>query len=391
MIACTIAIAAAAVLAYAWVIFPLLLLAVRDRAWTGDGPALSVAVVFAAHNEELHVGERIDNLLRSGRVSAVYVGVDGSTDRTAEIARERAGGDARVRVVEHAGRRGKIATLKELVSGVAEDVLVFTDANTVFEEGTLARLVAPLDDPRVGGTCGRLVFRSATGGPADEGVYWRLETFLKNRESALDSCLGANGAIYAIRRELFPSAIPDNTVIDDFVIGMKVREQSHRMVYVPTAVACEELPESMSDEWRRRVRIGSGGYQALGLCRRCLLPRYGRFAWCFWSHKVLRWFTPHLLLLLAAAAVGGVVFPPSGGHSGGVVTRVVPRAVLAALVLAGLLWLGGRFARRSRGGGAALLRQCDYFLTMQAALFAGFIRFLHGDLKGHWTRTPRSR
>ena len=122
-----------------------------------------------------------------------------------------------------------------------------------------------------------------------------------------------------IRTGLFWAEIPDNTIIDDFVIGMKVREQGYRMVYAPTAVAREELPETLDDEWRRRIRIGAGDYQALVLCRKCLLPRYGKFAWMFWSHKVARWFTPHLLLLLTISSASriarGLDSPPACSSS----------------------------------------------------------------------------
>src|SRR6185503_6079299 len=114
-----------------------------------------------------------------------------------------------------------------------------------------------------------------SGGKTDESVYWKFETWLKTRESELDSCLGANGAIYAIRARLFWASIPPNTIIDDFVIGMKVREQGYRMLYEPRAIALEELPPEVAHEWKRRVRIGAGDYQAIRLCRACLSPSFG--------------------------------------------------------------------------------------------------------------------
>ncbi|MFC1453218.1 glycosyltransferase family 2 protein, partial [Verrucomicrobiota bacterium] len=324
MIPCAVVLLAAGLLAYAWLGYPVLLAVAaksRPRRTAGGATGASertVCILFSAHNEEGHIAERLGNLLGqeypSERVT-IRVGIDGSSDRTASIAREFARKHPNIRVHEVSERRGKIAMLKDLVARSTEDVLVFTDANTEFEPRAVATLVSHFADPGLGGVCGRLVFAPSINGNAagagtsihgspdassSERSYWLWETGLKEMESRANSCLGANGAIYAIRRELFWKDIPDNTIIDDFVIGMKVREQGMLMVYEPDAVAHEALPAKIEHEWRRRVRIGAGDYQALAFCRRCLLPRYGRFSWMFWSHKVLRWFTPHLTLLMVA-------------------------------------------------------------------------------------------
>jgi cellulose synthase/poly-beta-1,6-N-acetylglucosamine synthase-like glycosyltransferase len=244
----------------------------------------------------------------------------------------------------------------------------------MFDPQAVRRLVAPLREPRVGGVCGRLVFHKPAGGVTDEGVYWRLENRLKEYESAWDSCLGANGAIYAIRPELFWDALPDNTIVDDFVIGMKVREQGYRFLFAPAAEAHEELPATVAGEWKRRVRIGAGDYQALVLCRRCLAPGFGRFAWMFWSHKVLRWFTPHLLALVAALALAQYPFATA--------------VALGAVLLAGAAGYAGR---NVRGAWIRPFQLGAYFLAMQAALAAGFVRFCRGGLAGTWERTERGR
>ncbi|MEI8352678.1 MAG: glycosyltransferase family 2 protein, partial [bacterium] len=367
------------ILLYAWVLYPALILALGrlkkphpllhkgggddpkglldlpDPITRGQESSLPpVTFIFSAHNEEPVIGARLSNLLfldyPRDRIR-IYVGVDGSSDKTEEIARHWQAQDNRVQVFVQNPCRGKTTMLKRLAREVGEQtpdfgiqnpasfakataamesriqnegegislkskvpprsLLVFTDANTMYERDALLRLVAPFADPQVGGVCGKLVFEKkepdsspAAAAGTDEPVYWDMETRMKEAESRLDSCLGANGAIYAIRAGLFPFSMPDNTIIDDFVIGMKVREQGYRMVFEPAALAHEDLPETMADEWRRRIRIGSGGYQALSQCRSCLSPRYGLFAWFFWSHKVLRWFTPHLLLVALAAGAG---------------------------------------------------------------------------------------
>jgi cellulose synthase/poly-beta-1,6-N-acetylglucosamine synthase-like glycosyltransferase len=380
--------------------------AVADRAVDGvECPR--VAVLMSAYNEAAGIRARIENLLDMdypcGSV-AILVGDDASTDGTAAAVRAVGDMDSRVRLFEFGRRRGKVAVLRDLVARLpggscptsdrgaqsppVPELLVFTDANTFFRRDTVRRLAAPFADPGVGGVCGRLVLR----GEQEEGTYWRLETWMKRQESALDSCLGANGAVYAVRRDLFWSGIPENTIVDDFVIGMKVREAGCRVLYESEAVAEEDLPETR-DEWRRRVRIGAGDYQAMVLCRRLLSPAFGWFAWSFWSHKVLRWFTPHLLALFAGAGV--VLFFHAWSNArwglGAMAAQDVAVAVGVLFVLAlGAAAAVGRWARAAGSSWLSAFRLCDHFVTMQAALFCGFLRFCSGRLQGYWQRTPRA-
>ena len=169
-------------------------------------------------------------------------------------------------------------------------------------------------------------------------------------------------------------------IIDDFVIGMKGREQGFRMVFEPAAVAREDLPESVRDEWRRRIRIGAGAYQALTLCRSCLSPRFGRFSWIFWSHKVLRWFTPHLLCVVCGITLWMVIKWVMAEE--GWVLNLTGVAVAFA-ILGGLL-LYDAWSRFTK-----LADLMYYFIAMQVALLFGFFRFCRGNLSGKWERTER--
>lgn len=384
-------------LVYAWVLYPLLvLLAARGRRGENEGgdDTPPVAVLLSAHNEEKTIRQRIQNLLSldypANRLH-VYVGLDGCTDSTAELVARAAQGHTNIGIVAEPKQRGKAAMLRALAKKANADLLAFTDANTMFDRNSVQVLVRRFADRKVGGVCGRLVFVEESGTETDENFYWRLESRLKAAESALDSCLGANGAIYAIRRELFWKGVPDNTIIDDFVIGMKIREQGFRMVYEPDAVAREELPGRVSDEIRRRVRIGAGDYQALWLCRRCLAPRFGWFAWSFWSHKALRWLTPHLAIVLLGvsmyeAVTLGLRYPVSGLAQTVFCTSL---AVVGFAAFFAVLALLGAMTRGSKARWSKAPRLCHYFLTIQAALFLGFLRFCRGNLTGAWERTAR--
>jgi cellulose synthase/poly-beta-1,6-N-acetylglucosamine synthase-like glycosyltransferase len=388
-----------AALVYAWGAYPLILRVMAGRAApdlpAASGPAAHpvVALLISAHNEEEVIQSRLQNLVALDYPAErliVYLGVDGSTDRTAALAGEFIRSHPAFRLVVGDVCRGKPAMLNVLYRLMEQectaatgarrqvDIVAFSDANTMFERDAIHRLMLPFRDPRIGGVCGKLVFGSTGREETDEGFYWRQENRLKQAESRLDSCLGANGGIYALRRDLFWKALPDNTIVDDFVLGMKVREQGWRMVYEPRAVAQEDLPERVADEWSRRVRIGRGDFQALWLCRRCLLPRYGAFAWIFWSHKVLRWLTPHLVLGIVGCSVVAV----SSGAG-------VPFPLPAFLPHLSILGVMGLLAAAWMGTWVRLFRPVRYFVLMQVALFIGFLRFCRGDVSGTWKRTER--
>ncbi|MEI8123503.1 MAG: glycosyltransferase, partial [bacterium] len=260
----TVFIVVMVVLAYAWILYPgLMLLVSRTRPATpgepvSDDEAPEIAILLSAHNEEKVIGARLANLTTLHYPHdrfTIHVGLDGCTDRTASIVRGWAQLDSRIHVASTDVCQGKTRMLKRLAgellscsTALPPPYLLFTDANTIFEREAVRRLVARFSDPHVGGVCGKLVFVPSAASPGrnlttvrppsrgtDESTYWDLETRLKEAESRLDSCLGANGAIYAIRRELFPLAMPENVIIDDFVIGMKVREQGFRMIFEPLA------------------------------------------------------------------------------------------------------------------------------------------------------------
>jgi cellulose synthase/poly-beta-1,6-N-acetylglucosamine synthase-like glycosyltransferase len=282
-----------------------------------------------------------------------------------------------VRVLDRAERRGKAATLNEALATVDAEIVVLSDANTMFERDAIRRLVDRLADSSVGVACGRLVLRDAQTGRNVDGLYWRYETFLKRCEGRLGGLLGANGAIYAIRRELIVP-LPAGTVVDDFALPLLARIRSGcRIAFVDDAIAHEETAPSIGGEFRRRARIGVGGFQSLWMLRALLLPTQGWTAFAFWSHKVLRWITPFLLAaaLLSAAALA---------HA----SSAAQAALVAQLALYGVALLG---AVAPRGWPASrVLRVATMFVCMNAALALGFLRWARGADTGVWRRTART-
>jgi cellulose synthase/poly-beta-1,6-N-acetylglucosamine synthase-like glycosyltransferase len=364
----------AGALLYSYAVYPFLLaLLPKQRRLPITEPTdwPFVSVLVSVYNEEKHIAARIENLLALDYPAdklEVLIGSDGSDDRTNELARQFA--DPRIKLHEFSPRRGKPSVLNRLVPLARGELLAFTDANAMFAPDALKKLIRHFSQPGIGGVCGRLVLTGDTS-VTDEGPYWKLETYLKTQESAIDSCLGANGAIYALRRSAWPG-ISDNTFIDDFVIAMGVREQGLRVIYETEAVAKEELPRSVGHEMTRRIRIGAGDFQSLVLCWRSLLPTRGFHSFAFWSHKVLRWFGPFFMI---GALVSNILLLPQPLF----VLTMILQLTFYALALAGAL------ARRK----IVWLSAPHYFVTINLALLLGFFRFITGTQRAAWKRTGR--
>ena len=382
MTALVLSLAVAALVLFLWSYlgYPSLIARLAERSGTSPGQArqaapaaLSVEVVFSAADEESVIASRIGNLLAQDRVPppSVTVGCDGCRDATAATA--RTAGGTRVRVVEFPDRRGKASVLNDLVRASAADVLVFTDANTVFQPGAIRALLEPFAEPSVGAVCGRLVFETAPGARATpEAAYWDRETRLKEAEGALGICLGANGAIYAARRELVAPLPEDTTSMDDFLIPVRVARAGRRVVSAGGAVAREDAARDVGAEFSRRLRIGIGAGQVLRRERWLYASRrHPLLTLAFLSRKAARWIAPVLAL---AAAVAALLSAP---------LRAAGAAVLAAAALSVAV---SRARPRVRGFAGRLY----YFAVLNVALALGVAAGLAGYARPVWKRTARS-
>jgi cellulose synthase/poly-beta-1,6-N-acetylglucosamine synthase-like glycosyltransferase len=343
-----------------------------------------VAVLVAAFNEEQHIAQRITNLLTQDYPADrlhIYIGSDASSDRTGDIVRSLA--HPRLTFVDFTARRGKASVINDLAAMATEEILTFTDANTMFLPDAVQKLVRHFGRPDVACVCGELRLVKADADPLavtkvandnQDHIYWRYERLLKFFESRIGGLLGANGGVYALRRELY-RAIPSDTIVDDFWISMQVVEDGQRCVYDPEAVALETIPERISDEFRRRVRIGLGNYQAFKRFLTLLNPLRGTVAFTFLSHKVLRWLVPHCMLIVFVCNV-----------------LLVMQPAYAALLIGQLLFYGGAWYawRRSLTGAAPkALRLPLFFVSMNLGLWIGFWRYLFGGASGVWARSAR--
>ncbi|ACG73277.1 glycosyl transferase family 2 [Anaeromyxobacter sp. K] len=341
----------------------------------------SVTLLFSAFDEEAWIRRKIENCLAldypPDRLEIV-VGCDGCTDRTAQIAREVGGG--RVKVHALTPRAGKASVLSRLVPQARGDLVVLTDANVMLERGALRALARRFREPGVGAVVGRLRLFNPTRREFEESLYWKYETAIKFYEGKHGCVLGANGGIYAIRRILFSPLAPD-TIVDDFVIPVRIAARGWEVPFEPEAVAFEETTEDAGHEFGRRARIGAGNWQALARVPELLDPRTGFLCFAFVSHKLLRWSAP---FLLAAAAVANGLLAAAPGAWG------YRALLLAQAAFYGLALAGRHGAAGLRGPVRRLASLAHYFVAMNAALAVGLWRFLRRSQRAAWQRTERA-
>ncbi len=251
----------------------------------------SVSILIAAYNEEKNIGPTLRNKLDldypTDKLEIIVIS-DGSTDLTDEIVSGFA--SSGVRLIRQEPRAGKTAALNKAIESARGEIVVFSDANSIFAADALRKLVANFCDPGVGYVTGKMVYAIPDAGDGGYGcsAYMRYENFLRVHETKVGSVVGVNGGIDAVRKSIYEPMNPDQ--LPDFVLPLKTVEKGFRAVYEPSALLKEESLKSSSDEYRMRVRVSLRALWALYDMRRLLGSGQNRtYAWQLWSHKVLRY------------------------------------------------------------------------------------------------------
>nr|WP_217450432.1 glycosyltransferase family 2 protein [Pseudomonas lini] len=286
---------------YAWLGYPLLLslIAPLFRARRhAPAPPMNVSIIIAAHNEARHIEEKLRTLLAQdyqARSLQIILASDGSTDDTVTCAHKVI--DPRISVLD-LPRQGKAATLNAGVALSTGEILVFTDADNQWSTDTLGQLLAPLADPEVGACAGHMLIPvPGKGLSLGDSLYRHYEGWLRKVENRTGCMVSADGALLALRRELF-QPVPAE-VNDDFFISTCAPVAFKRIVYVPQAQVSDQGVDEIAKQWRRRQRVTVGGLQSLAQRRELLNPwRYGLYAIALISHKLIRRLAPILLLPL---------------------------------------------------------------------------------------------
>ena len=284
---------ALALIIYTYGLFPVVLFfrsLVFRRAYKSDRITPHVSMIIAAHNEADVIGTKIENILAldypKNRLE-VLIASDGSDDKTADIV---SGYNNKIVKLLALPRQGKAPALNAAVAEAKGEILIFSDANSIYATDAIRALVRPFADTTVGGVAGNQVYLSKkdkSHASVGEKSYWNFDRRLKLLQSKAGSTTSATGAIYAIRRKLF-QAVPSG-VTDDFVTSTRVIAQGYRLVFAPDAIAYEPAAETNGNEFKRKVRVITRGLRAVLVMRELLNPiHFGFYSLQLFSHKVLR-------------------------------------------------------------------------------------------------------
>jgi cellulose synthase/poly-beta-1,6-N-acetylglucosamine synthase-like glycosyltransferase len=362
--------------AYTYLLYPavLFLASSAARLWprvrvAREAGSPAVSMIIPAHNEERHLPAKLANLAAleypKDRLEVLFVS-DGSTDATNDIlGRAAAGGD--ITLLALPARGGKSSALNQAVPRARHDVLVFSDAATLFAPDAVSKLVRHFTDPRVGVVCGALQFQASAESRQTEGLYWRYESLLRLMESRIGVTLTASGAIYALRRACFVPLSAD-TLVEDLVVPMTARRLGFRVLYDPEARGTDFAASTVAGEFSRRVRIATGSFRALGGLLRSPLDPVTAFA--FVSHKLLRWTLPFLLIGMLVTSAALLEAP-------------LYRALFVLQVLFYGWGLAG-YLFRPRIQGIRFALVAYYLLAIHLAFLVGFVRYLSGRREIEW-------
>jgi len=337
----------------------------------------TLTLLIAAYNEQNIISAKLENSLTldypADRLQ-ILVATDGSDDRTPDLVRHYA--TRGVELSHHPERRGKMAAIERAMPSVRGDIVVFSDANAFYRPDALHKLARNFADEQVGVVSGsKTVLKDQKSLTQSEGLYWRYESSIKQKESLLDSTTGVVGEIMALRRALYQP--PTQAIInDDFYMAYTVLNQGYRVIYEPEAIAEEKMSESLRDERIRRSRIVAGRYQLL--LRPSTIPwRRPWVAFAALSHKALRPLVPFLMIMSYVTNLlwwytvqGGPIIPaiPLAGQT-----------LFYASAIAG--WMLNRLGITNK-----LLYIPYYLCSANLAALGGFIKFITGGQSTQWKK-----
>jgi biofilm PGA synthesis N-glycosyltransferase PgaC len=342
-----------------------------------------VTLIIAAYNEADFIEQKIANSLQlnypEDKLQLLFI-TDGSNDATPAIIQQY----PRITLLHSDERRGKVAAMHRAMAFVNTPYVVFSDANTLLNSDSIINIVRHYQNPKVGGVAGekKVIATTQEGAAgAGEGLYWKYESFLKQMDSDFYTVVGAAGELFSVKTDLYenPGA---TTLLDDFVISLRVCQKGYTVKYAADAFASETPSASIEDEQKRKVRIGAGGFQSMLM----LLPllnffKYPRLSFQYVSHRVLRWaICPFLLPLILVLNIVLVVYEQ------GFIYQVI--LVLQILFYAAAM---GGWVLHKRNIKSKLLYVPYYFLFINVCLYLGFVRFIKGRQTVLWEKAARAK
>jgi Glycosyltransferases, probably involved in cell wall biogenesis len=336
-----------------------------------------VTILVAAYNEEQVIADKIKNCLALNYPSnkiEILIASDGSSDKTEKIVNQFASDNGNVKLLAYKIREGKVNVLNKAIFHCSGEIIFFSDANAMYNSNAIVNAVRHFNNPQVGCVAGekRIVQNSNDNNVSGrEGLYWKVESLIKSMESDLDTVIGADGALYAIRRELYEE-LPKNTSVDDFLESMLIVIKGYKIAYEPEAFSLESSGESSGKEFNRKVRIAAGNFYNLKYLTSFL--KFNLRSFMFISHKLLRWISPFVLIFLTLLLV--VLSIHSKPY----------QCLLLILLFTYLIGLMGVLFEKISLFRPKHFNFIGYFYLTVLSQLIGFIKFMDGSQKAIWEK-----
>jgi len=339
-----------------------------------------VTLLIAAYNEQDYVKAKIENTLQlnypAEKLHQIWV-TDGSTDKTPEILAAYPA----VEVLHKPERNGKIAAMNRAIKFVKTPIVIFSDANTLLGKESIIKIAGMFSNLNTGCVSGEKRIMNddkEAASAAGEGIYWKYESTLKKWDAEFYSAVGAAGELFAIRTELFNEVEPD-TLLDDFIISLRVAMKGYKIDYDPEAYAIETASANVKEELKRKIRIAAGGIQSVVRLYPLLnIFKYGMLSFQYISHRVLRWtVTPVALFLVLVLNI--FLIP---------VSELYP--VIMALQILFYLSAFTGWILENKKLKVKIFFIPYYFFIMNYAVFMGFGRYIRNTQSVNWERARRA-
>ncbi len=352
----------------------------NDYSKVKDWPA--VTIVFSAYNEGKVIVRKLDSIVNSDYPKDklfVLIGSDNSTDNTNSVIEEYAAKYPNITLIKKTNRNGKLKIINELIDLTTTEHLVFTDANVFFEPNTLKALVYNLVEKKAQMVCGNIhKFSPKNEGISDQEIfYMNFENTLKHNESLVyDFCVGVEGGCYAIMKSSFVK-VPDGFLMDDFFITLDVISKKGKVLFEPEALCYEDVNDAPMIEFKRKIRISLGNFRNLKCYKHLLFPITKGFGFAFFSHKVLRWFTPFAIVFSFIISLALMMYCPffkliNLGYS--------------ILVLLPMLTI---FLEKIKLK-IPFVNSLGHFILMNFALLLGYFKFISASHESAWEPPKRN-
>jgi len=375
-------------MAHSYVIYPVLLHLIvsfrgekKFKSFSNDGDLPHISILMAAYNEELVIGQKIrtvfDTTYPLEKID-VWVGSDNSTDNTNSIISSLCNEFPALHFINFDDRQGKIGIINQLSEKAIGSVLIVTDANVMLNRDTLFELVKYFADGQVGLVDSRMnnYGLKQDGISIQEKSYISREVYVKHLESrSFGTMIGPFGGCYAVRKALFEK-VPSNFLVDDFFVCMNVLAKGKDAINNLDAHVFEDVSNNLSIEFKRKIRIAAGDFQNLSYFKKLLWPPLKPLAFCFLSHKVIRWFGPFFLI---GAFITNLILAFESDFY---------RVLLLLQLLLTILPFADLILKKLKLH-IVFLRFATHFYSMNLSLLIGFIKSLKGIRSNVWKPTRR--